>query len=125
VDEGISDKLRHALDTGSMCPVRVMDRCESDGSTLIVSWILRRKWSTHSALESGQQHVRSIEGMYEIRRESSRLLLRRNFRGSTRVGDVNSLKSSHDLFLDCLSVWLDDRESKWCGPNDGCHELLR
>jgi hypothetical protein len=46
--------------------------------------------------------------MDEVGWESGRLLLWRDFGWSTWVGDINSLKGSHDLFLDCFSVWLDD-----------------
>lgn len=41
------------------------------------------------------------------------------------VRDIDSLQSSHDLFLGCFSIGLNNGETKGCGPDDGGHELFQ
>lgn len=40
MDKGITDLFRHALDSRRMCPVRVMNGSERDGTTLYISMAL-------------------------------------------------------------------------------------
>lgn len=109
VNESIPDKLRHALNTGSMCPVRIMDRCESDGATLFISFNSELGKVTDLALQRGQQHMCGIQRMDKVRREGGGLLLWRDLGRSTWVGNINSLKCGHDLLFDGFSIGLYDR----------------
>lgn len=48
MDKGITDLFRHALDSRRMCPVRVMNGSERDGTTLSISMALVSEIQKHT-----------------------------------------------------------------------------
>ena len=123
VNEGIANDLGHRLDCRCVSPIRVVHRSKGDAIFLFVSEY-RFHCFTHPALQCSQQHMGRVETVNEVWRKSRRLSQRRDFIRLAGIRDVYRLKRGHDLLFDLFAVWLYDRKTERCGPNNRSHALL-
>lgn len=76
---------------------------------------------TYPTFKCGQHHVSRIQAVDEVGRECSGLFHRVDCSRRVRVGKVDTLERSHDLFPLFLSVWLNNGKSERCCPDHTRH----